>query len=486
MSGLLADLKRLSASTEVVPLVVDVDGTLLRSDLLIESALRYLRQRPWAIVDLLRWLVHGKQHLKSGLAEAVDLPVDTLPYDPAVLARIRTARAEGRPVYLASASHRRYVEAIAAHLGPFAGVFATDRTRNLAGARKAEALVEAFGEHGFDYIGNDAVDRDVWARCRHALVVAEGGHLLKVTPPGVDGVTVLENLTPPSRGWLRMLRPHQWSKNLLLFLPLLAAHAFSTESVLTILAGIVAFSLTASTAYVINDLVDLVEDRAHPTKRHRPFASGAVPLQQGILAIPVLLTAAFLTAATVGAAFTGLLALYFAATLAYSFVLKHQPLVDVMTLALLYTLRAVAGAVAIQVEVSPWLLAFCLGLFLCLAIVKRVTEVARTLRGTKTGKVRGYHAEDLQMLASFGAASGFSSVLVFALYINTPTVMDLYGSPALLWAVCLLLLFWVSRILLLANRAEVNDDPIVWALSERGSVLTITLAVGTVLAAVYT
>ena len=293
---------------------------------------------------------------------------------------------------------------------------------------------------------------------------------------------MLEDLAPSSGGWLRRLRPHQWSKNLLLFLPLLATHEFSAASILTVQVGMIAFSLAASTAYVINDLVDLADDRAHPTKRHRPIASGAVPLRHGLVAIPFLLGAAFLSAATAGAAFTGLLALYFVATLAYSFMLNYQPLIEVMTLAMLYTLRALAGALTIQVEVSPWLLAFCLSL--CLAIVKRVTEVARILRCTHGGKVRGYRANDLAMLASFGAASGFSAVLIFALYVNTPMVMALYGSPTLLSGVCLLLLFWMSRILLLANRAEVDDAPIVGALSERGSVLTIALAFGAVLAAV--
>lgn len=467
----------------LVPLIVDVDGTLLRTDLLLESAFHFIRQQPWRAWDLVRWLRRGKAVLKAELADRIDLAVDALPYNESVLATIEEARREGRPIYLASASNHRYVAAIAAHLGLFDGIFASDATANLAGPHKARALVDSFGEGGFDYIGDSAVDVAVWRRARRAITIDAGRRALERIRADLVDVLVLPDV-PRLRGTrLEALRPHQWSKNLLVFLPLLAAQEFTLAAAVAATLAFVAFSMAASSAYIVNDLLDLQDDRRHPTKRHRPFAAGVVPLRTGLVTLPLLLVLAMIAAGAVSWALFVIVAGYFATTLLYSLLLKHKPLIDVLTLALLYTIRAVGGAVAISVLVSPWLLAFCLSVFLCLAIVKRLTEIRKLGHLASTTRIRGYVGDDVVILAALSAAAGFSSVLVLALYINSEAVRLLYTMPDLLWGVCVCLLYWVSRILLLANRGLIDDDPIVWAMTNRVSLATIALAGVVVLAA---
>jgi len=469
-----------------LPLVIDVDGTLLRTDLLLEAVLHFVRGNPVRLVRLARWLRAGKTILKDELARAVPLAAADLPYNAAVLERIRAARAAGRPIYLASASPRERVTEIARHLGDVDGVFASDRTTNLKGERKARALVEAFGEGGFDYLGNGADDAPSWRRARRALAVRAGaGSVRRARPDGAD-VLVLADPPPPPRVYLEALRPRQWSKNLLLFLPLLAAHSFNMSALAAAGLGFVAFSLAASSAYVVNDLADLQEDRRHHGhKSHRPFAAAVIPLGHGLLLAPTLLVLAFGVGMLLPTAFVAVLAVYVATTLLYSFLLRHKPLIDVLTLALLYTLRAVAGAVAIATTVSPWLSAFCLALFLCLAIVKRLTELAKVAVVEPGERIRGYYREDGVILAAMAAASGFGAVLVLALYINSEQVRTLYTAPDLLWGVCVALLYWVSRILLLSHRGQISDDPIVWALRNRISLATIAGAFALVVTASY-
>jgi len=473
------------AEDVAVPLVVDVDGTLLRTDLLIEATFGFVRRAPWRLAYLVGWLGQGKATLKAQLATQVELAPERLPYNETVLATIRGARAADRPVFLASASPARYVEAIAAHLGGFAGVFASDGTRNLAGARKAEALVAAFGDRGFDYLGNDAADVPIWRCARRALAVNAGGAALRRLGDALVEPEVLGD--PPARAvdYLRALRPQQWSKNLLLFLSMLSAHEFTLAAFAAASLSFVAFSAAASSAYVVNDLADLPDDRAHPRKRLRPFASGAVPPLHGVVAGPLLLVLAAGAALVVSPALLALVAVYYASTLGYSFVLKHKPIIDVLTLALLYTLRAVAGAVAIATTISPWLMAFCLALFMCLAIVKRLTEIAKVGDEVPNRQIRGYYPDDREVLASLGAATGFGAVLVLALYINSDAVSELYTVPQLLWGVSVLLLYWVARILLLGHRGQIDDDPIVWSVRDRVSIATIVCSFVLVIAASY-
>lgn len=466
------------------PLVVDLDGTLLRSDLLIETAFAELGRNPAAIVAILRALGRGKAALKHMLAASATLDPATLPYDPAVLARIREASEAGRPVYLASASNQRLVAAVAGHLGLFAGWFASDEKNNLSGERKAQRLVAEFGEHGFDYIGNDAADLAVWAHAGKAIAIRTSAGVARRLAQTAADVEHLPAERPTWRTWFRLLRVHQYAKNALIFVPLITAHQFFVEPAAKALLAFIAFSLCASSVYVVNDLADLSADRSHRSKRLRPLASGAIPLIHAIRAVPLLFIASVLIAAAVSPAFLAVLLGYFALTTAYSFVLKRKMLVDVVALAMLYATRVVGGAMAIGAAVSEWLLAFSMFIFASLALIKRYVELAgRADADMPDPSNRNYKIGDLQIVGALAAAAGLNAVVVFQLYVSSTAASGLYRRPQVLWLVCPILMYWISRALLMAHRRHLDDDPIVFALRDRNSLVAGIIIVLLILAA---
>lgn len=462
------------------PLVVDLDGTIARTDLLIESLFRLLALRPFSIFRIPLWLARGKAVLKARIADHAPVDLHTLPLNEDLVAWLRAERGRGRRIYLASASDRRYVEGLAEHLGLFDGVFASDGATNLCGDEKARVLCAAFGEKGFDYAANDRVDLAVWRTARKAILVEAPQRVrleARRTCEQVEDLTVPRPRPSRWTTYARALRLHQWLKNALVFLPALASHSLDALSLGRAGLAFVSFSLCASSVYLLNDLLDLPNDRQHPTKRRRPFASGAMPLSHGMALIPLLLLAAGLIAAALPPAFAAVLAGYYAATLAYSLALKRQVVVDVLTLGGLYTARVLAGAAATAILVSEWLLVFSMFLFLCLALVKRYGELVERQQGRKGPPAgRGYRTGDAPMVAVLAGASGYLSVMVLALYISSPDVHKLYPHPQALWAIALLLLFWVSRVLMLAHRGKMHDDPVVFAVRDRTSQVTVALA----------
>jgi 4-hydroxybenzoate polyprenyltransferase/phosphoserine phosphatase len=466
------------------PLVVDLDGTLIASDLLIETALYHLKRRPVAFIGTLRSFRNGKAALKHGFASA-EIDLEALPYRPEVLALIRQAREDGREVYLASASNARLVHAIADHLGLFSGWFASNESNNLSGKRKAAQLVEAFGAGGFDYVGNDAADIPVWEQAGKVITVdmpARVGRRLRRQAIASEPLT---SATFNWRTWARMLRVHHYAKNLLVFVPALAAHLITLQAFVQASAAFLAFSLAASAAYILNDLMDLQEDRVHRTKRNRPLASGAIPLVQGLIASSLLLMIALLVGAALSLPFLGVLVSYFLITMAYSLFLKRKMLVDIITLAGLYTIRVIGGAVAVNVAVSNWLLAFSIMMFASLALIKRYVEVAaRQDANLPDPPGRNYKAADLNIIAALAAASGFNAVTIFALYISSATVSAQYSHPGFLWLVGPLLMYWIARALMMAGRRLMSDDPLVFALVDRVSLLTISVILLLIVAAV--
>jgi 4-hydroxybenzoate polyprenyltransferase/phosphoserine phosphatase len=467
------------------PLVVDLDGTLVRSDLLIETAFSELGRRPHSLFDMVPALLRGKASLKHRLAQPVDFDPAALPYDDEVITCIRQASADGRPVYLASASNGRLVKAIADHLGIFTGWFASDETTNLAGHAKAQRLVDAFGERGFDYIGNDAADLPVWARAAKALAIRTPAGVARKLTHVADDVEHLSHARPTWRTWAKLIRVHQYAKNALVFLPLLTAHRFEWDAIVQATLAAVAFCLCASSVYLLNDLVDLQEDRRHRSKRYRPLASGAVPLMHGLFAVPALFVAAVLVASTVSLPFLGVLLGYFAITTAYSFVLKRKMLIDVLTLAALYSVRVFGGAVAIDVVVSQWLLAFCMSLFVSLALMKRYVELAARFDAKMPDPSnRDYRTGDLEVVSALAAAAGFNAVTVFALYISSDAVHQLYGRPEVLWLVCPVLIYWIGRALMLAHRRLMDDDPVLFALKDKASLFSMVAVVAIIICAI--
>jgi 4-hydroxybenzoate polyprenyltransferase len=456
--------------TASVPLCVDCDGTLLRTDLLHESVLTLLKRSPWLLFLLPVWIWRGKAYFKARVAELTSLDWATLPLRQVVVDRIDLARRQGRRVVLATAAHERHAQALAAQWRWFDEVLATHDDINLSGAAKARALVARYGERGFDYIGNSRADLAVWAAARTAVVV--GNRLLEARAAAVSSeVEVIEAPTSTLVALVQAMRPHQWVKNLLVFAPLVAAHALgSTAALGQGLLAFLGFGLCASAAYLINDLVDVEADRRHATKRRRPFASGRLSVATGVMAV------ASAVAWLLPPAYRVTLALYFALTMAYSLRLKRQVVVDVLMLAGLYTLRIIAGAAATSIVPSFWLLAFSMFVFLSLALVKRYTELRQQEAvGQLAAAGRGYWVSDLPVLLALGSASSLVAVLVFALFVNAPTTVSDYRSPMWLWLIPPVLLYWCTRIWMKAHRGELHDDPVVFALRDWHSLLVLAI-----------
>lgn len=456
-------------SRDPIPLCIDCDGTLIATDLLHESVLLLLKSAPWLILWLPLWLVRGRAALKAELAERVSLDPSTLPYRDEVLTLVKDARAQQRMVVLATASHESAAACVARHLGLFDEIIASTNTINLKGRSKRDALVQRFGERGFDYAGDSRADLPVWSMARRGIVVSHRRDLIDRVASECHVERVIEPAKASWRDRLRGMRLHQWLKNLLVFVPVLAAHRLSDSVAMAQgLFAFIAFGCCASAVYVLNDFVDLDSDRRHVRKRKRPFASGLIPLSQGVAAIPLLLAVSgAITVSLLPAAFGAVLVTYFACTLLYSLWLKRQVIVDVLILAGLYTLRVIAGGAATAIAPSFWLLAFSMFIFLSLAMVKRYSEMLVTLQqhGLRAAG-RGYTVQDLPVLMSIGCGSGLLAVLVFALYINSPETHRAYAQPLALWLVPPLLLYWVCRIWMKAHRGEVDDDPVVFAVRD--------------------
>lgn len=468
----------IETSTQLSPaLCVDLDGTLIRSDLLFESVVLLIKHNPLYLLALPVWLLQGKAWLKAEVARRVTLNPAALPYNTELLEWLKGERARGRSLWLCTASNERLANAVATHLGFFDGVLASTEGTNLAGTTKARRLVERFGERGFDYCGNERRDLQVWDRA-HGAIVVNGSRGL--SEQAAQRTAVLRTFPRQGRplAMLRELRPHQWAKNALVLMPLLAAHrAGDIESDIAALLAVLSFSLCASSVYVLNDLLDLEADRAHPRKCRRPLASGELGIIWGLILAPTLLIGAVAIASLLPPRFWLVLGTYYAVTLCYSFALKGLMLVDALALAGLYTLRIIAGAAAVAVALSFWLLLFSVLLFLSLAFVKRFAELDALRRQQRLRPVgRGYHVEDLPVLQSLGAAAGYLSVLVLALYVNTPDIQALYRQPKLIWTLCVLMLYWVSRIWMTAQRGQMHDDPVVFALRDRQSLTLGVLA----------
>lgn len=467
MSAGIANAASIAAETQT-PLVVDVDGTLLATDLLHEAALQFVAEHPLRALDIFIWLARGKSNLKARLADHADPGIASVPLRAEVMALIRAAQAERRPVYLASASDRRYVSALAERIGGIAGTFGTDERVNLSGKAKADRLVATFGIGGYDYVGDMPADFPVWDSARKQLVVARSTRFADRAITAFPDAAIVARPKAAFRDYFRALRPHQWAKNILLFLPMIAGHRFDLRTIVLTALGFGCFSLAASSAYVLNDLLDLRADRDHPRKVKRPFASGRIPVSHGVVLSAFALAAAFGLASFLPIKFVEVLAIYVALTLSYSLFLKRKPLIDVVTLSGLYTIRVYGGLAAVNVQQTQWLLMFSLFFFLSLAIVKRCSElVVRGKMGKSTVMGRGYRGEDLNVLLALGAAAGYGAVFVVTLYLSSPDVKILYTHPGRMWLICPVLIYWISRVLMMSNRGDLDDDPVIFALTDR-------------------
>lgn len=461
-----------------VPLCVDLDGTLLGSDLMAEALIRFLKPNPLRALSVAAWLLRGVARLKAELAARIEIDAATLPVHDAFLEWLRGQKRAGRRLILCTAADERAAHRIAAHFGVFDEVIASDAETNLSGRVKALRLVARFGDQGFDYAANERKDLHVWMRARSAIIVAPRRLLQRLAAEPIAIERTFEIESGDWRAWLAALRPHQWAKNLLLFAPIAAAHRLDdVQGLLACALAFFLFSLCASGGYLINDLLDLDSDRAHPRKRTRPFASGRVPLIHGVAAACALIGGSLVIAAlTLPLLFVATLALYLLTSLWYSVALKRIAMVDVLALAGLYSVRIVAGAAAVSVAPSFWLLALSMFLFLSLAAAKRYAELRGAQDSGRTAAPgRGYAVTDLPMLHSTGMTAGYLAVLVLALYVNSGASL-MYSRPQFMWLLCPLLLYWTTRIWLKTFRGQMHDDPVVFALTDRPSLLVFGLS----------
>jgi 4-hydroxybenzoate polyprenyltransferase len=461
--------------TDSIPLCIDLDGSLIRSDMLHELAIGLVKTTPLSFLKL-PWILvtRGKAALKQRIADEVNFDASVLPYHNNFLSWLAEQKASGRRLVLCTASDRSVADTIASHLGFFEEVMASNGVTNLEGQNKAKALVDKFGEKGFDYAGNSIPDLEVWKHARKAIVVNASAQLVSDVTALSEVEAVFEGLNSKSTVWAKALRVHQWLKNGLLLVPLLAAHQLTDGAAwASLFWAFVAFSLCASSVYIANDLLDLESDRQHPRKCKRPFASGALPVYKGAIVAPVLFLLSCLVGAYVGTAFLQWLLIYFLLTCMYSVKLKQLVLVDCMTLAILYTLRIVAGAAAVGSALSFWLLAFSVFLFLSLAFIKRFAELqVQLLQGKHKAHGRGYFTDDAPLIQMLGIVSGFMSVLVLALYLNSPEVQLLYTQPQWVWGNVPVMVFWISWLWLRAHRGEMHDDPLIFAVKDKVSLIS--------------
>lgn len=454
-------------------IAVDLDGTLIRSDTLFENFFLFLRRSPLLFWLPLLWLLRGKTNLKKHLANEVIPDAAFLPYNLELIDWLKKQKVMGAKLILATAANHRIAQAVFDHLGFFDDCIATSGI-NLSAHNKRKTLIERFGDKGYEYVGNSQADLAVWesAAVIHMVNpefgVASAANKLSIT----QGVC-FQNKPSYFKTLLKALRLHQWAKNSLIFVPLLASHRFLEGAlVLDGLLAFLAFGLCASSVYLLNDLIDLPEDRKHLTKRNRPLAAGTLPIKHALLLLPALLFSAFvLSIWFLPWQFAVVLAGYYVLTLAYSLWLKRVVMLDVVALSMLYTSRIVAGAVAMSLIATFWILAFSTFIFLSLAMVKRYTELFDARQNGIDEKTagRGYYPADFELLAALGGASGFISVLVLALYIHESADAVLYQTPEWMWLALPLLLYWLSRVWLLAHRGDMHDDPIVFALRDNVS-----------------
>ena len=465
-------------------LVVDLDGTLTPTDTLAESLVGLAKRSPLDLLQVPFRLLNGRAEFKSWVAARAGVSPERLPYREALVAYLRDEKRNGRRIVLATAAHRSIAEGVSAHLGLFDEVLATQDGRNLKGEAKLEAIRGKLGGD-FVYAGDSAADRAIWKAAKAAVLVG--------VPPGMADsirkeVPVELELAADEGGlvaWLRAFRVHQWLKNLLLFVPLLTAFSFfDVWKLVTTVIAFFAFSFAASASYVFNDLWDLDNDRAHPRKRTRPFASGRIPIAKGVAAAAVSLVVALALASAVSTSFLLMLLLYLAITSAYSWLLKERALIDVLTLSLLYTLRILAGSVAIGIPSSSWQLAFSAFIFLSLALVKRCAElVSLEQSGQGSAPGRDYRVTDLAVLYPLGVGSALSAVVVFGLFISTDETRARYATPELLWLVALGLVYWLARLWIKTSRGKMDDDPLVYAVSDSGSLMAVSFMVAVTLIA---
>jgi len=472
--------------SDLIPLCVDLDGTLLKTDTLVESFLLLVKSQPLKIFKYLYWILKGKSYFKQNIADRIDLEIETLPYNKKFVDYLTDERRKGRPLILATASIQKIAFQTEAHFKLFDDVLASDTSHNLKGQSKLNALIKRFGDFGFDYAGNSRQDLTIWINARNAIIVNPSMGVKNGVKKLSNVAHIFDERPKKFKAVFNGIRARQWPKNILLFVPLIVSQKFlDTRLLFDSVIAFCCFCLCASSLYIINDLFDLTADRKHPTKCLRPFAAGDLSIISGVVIAIFLLSVAIIGTFFLPSSFLYFLGFYGICSFFYSITLKNLVIIDVLILSSLYTLRILAGGIATSIPISFWLLSFSMFIFFSLAILKRYAELLPMSDNGKIQKIagRGYWTNDIETLRILGISSGYLSVLVMALYINSDQVTVLYKHPSVLWMLCPLFLFWISRIWLLAGRGQVDDDPVLFAIQDVVSLVVGILTLIVVLSA---
>ena len=466
-----ADLVRsMPKEKNKLPICVDLDGTLVKTDTFIEQGATFLKTQPENIYKLPLWLLKGKAHIKSMLARQVKIQPNTLPYNHELIEYLLAKKEQGHPLLLVTGANGRIAKAIAKHLGIFDGVYASDRETNLTGRRKLMLLTHLFGRGRFIYCGNSKTDLTIFDAAAKSIVVDAPASVQKKAQR-IGNVSKVFGLQSFSfRTFRKALRVHQWAKNSLIFLPMLLANEFSWSNLGLALLAFFSFSFVASAGYVFNDLLDVSSDRTHPEKSKRPFASGALPVTYAPFLFVALMAGGLLLSLTLPMAVSLILLLYAAATMGYTLKFKTIMVADVLLLASFYTIRLFSGGVALDIGISAWLLAFSSFFFLSLALIKRSSELQVKIDKNEEGTIsRGYVTTDHPIIRGLGSAAGLFSILVLCQYVVSDTAAEVYQHPQYLWTTCVVLTWWIFRYWILANRGHVDYDPVAFAIRDRFS-----------------
>lgn len=456
-------------------LVCDLDGTLIKTDFLFETLMSAISKNFFFLFGIIIHLFKGRANLKRYLAEIYEINPEIIPYNKEVVEYIIKRRDKGAYVVLATASDQLIATKIANYLNLFDEVYASDGHTNLKGKEKANLLENKFGNNKFTYIGDSFDDVQVWQVSKLSVVFNASSRLKsKLENLGLK-CYYLYSKQSLIKNLIGALRPHQWLKNILVLLPLILSHQLELATILDGIIAFFAFSVVASSVYILNDLIDLSPDRQHPRKKFRPFASGNLTIKLGLCLVPGFLVTGMLLSLLLNFYFSMILIFYFFITLTYSLVLKRLAIIDICTLAGLYTLRIIGGGICTNTNISLWLLGFSIFLFLALASVKRQAElVDLKKRDKKIIEGRAYEINDLAILQMFSISAGYISVLILALYISSPNFTLLYSNPKLFWLSCLIMLYWITRIMFLTHRGKMDDDPVMFAVKDRLSLVIIS------------
>src|SRR5262245_5807360 len=457
------------------PLFVDLDGTLIKTNTLHESILALARTAPQCLLVLPFWLMRGQAYLWHRLSQFVTLNVALLPYRPEVIEYLKKEKCAGREITLISGAHHTLVERVAGHLNLFDHCMGSNEMAHLIGEKKLSVIVQLYGKKSFDYIGDSRADLPIWKESRRAVITGSNMFLVAQLRKCADSYEHIEPLDKPGiRSLLKAMRVYQWAKNLLLFSAIFLGHKFTIPALIfNVLWGFAAFSLCGSAVYILNDMMDLEADRLHARKRNRPFAAGDISPVTGALISAVLLFGAFAIAIPLSLSFAATLGAYFALTLLYSFYLKEKLLIDVFLLASLYSIRVWAGGICAGIEISQWAIAFFMCLFLSLALAKRYSGLLASAGAQEDKPLnrRGYRPSDIPFVLAYGCGSALMSIIVIAIYLNSPDVSINYQRPSMLWFVCPTLAYWSGRLWILATRGELDEDPVLFAIKDKISYL---------------